>query len=372
MRRRASTDWRDSAAIVTIGRVVAPDQPRLTGPRSENDLSEPRTGQTDTVQFAPERLAAVEAAAAAQLARIEEGRARLAELTSDRVRLLTSARTLVGQMHATVDNLVADITLPPPSGVSIRKDLDVWRLHVAYSRRGDPQVLDRLVRNYLPRAERHARTGTRRLHDLDDRLQVAREALVLALQRFEPHRRLPFQPFADATITGQLQKHIRDHGWLVRVPRRVHELVPAIRAATEELAQELDRAPTPDEIAERLGCPTDDVLTALSAHRARTHESLDAFVTDEHPNYERLGSTDSRFRVVDDRDALRRALATFAEDDRALLRAYFVDGKTQQEIADELERSQMHVSRRLRRVLRVLAARVDGETSRQPSAADVG
>src|SRR3954471_5046671 len=255
------------------------------------------------MQFGPDRLSTLEAMTTEQVARMAERRAEVARLSSDRVRLLGDARTLVRQMHNSLDSVVADMTLPRPKNGSGDSNRDVWRLHIKYARRRDPDALDSLVRTFLSRAEHHARVGNRRLRDLDDRLQVAREALVLALQRFEPQRRMPFQPFADATITGQLQKHIRDHGWLVRAPRRVHELVPAIRVALEELAQELDRAPTPDEIAERLGCPTDDVLTALSAHRARTHESLDAFVTDEHPNYERLGSTDSRFRVVDDRDA---------------------------------------------------------------------
>jgi RNA polymerase sigma-B factor len=97
---------------------------------------------------------------------------------------------------------------------------------------------------------------------------------------------------------------------------------------------------------------------AMSAHHARTHQSLDALTQDEQSPYERHGALDRGFPRVDDRDALRRVLATLSDDDQALVRDYFVDGITQQQIAEKLGVSQMHISRRLRRILRVLAARL--------------
>jgi RNA polymerase sigma-B factor len=45
------------------------------------------------------------------------------------------------------------------------------------------------------------------------------------------------------------------------------------------------------------------------------------------------------------------------DEDRALLNEYFIEGQTQQEIADAHGVSQMHVSRSLARILRRLRAR---------------
>jgi RNA polymerase sigma-B factor len=306
---------------------------------------------------ATERWTSITAATRAETTRLVDGRDTLRQLQADRTALLARARQLVRLVRLQRDAAVVDLTLPKMHRASAR-DREIWQLHIAYARRRDSSTLDSLVTIYLPRAERLARAGTRRLDDLDDRMQVAREALVIALRRFDPSRGIPFQAFADATIAGQLHKHIRDHGWLLRAPRRVHELIPAIRAETERLSQQLGRTPVPDEIAAQLGCDVDDVLMALTAHHARTHESLDVFVDGELPAYERHGQPEPLMRVVDDRDALRRALATISSEDRILVRDYFVTGKTQQEIADELGRSQMHVSRRLRHVLRLLATRM--------------
>jgi RNA polymerase sigma-B factor len=274
--------------------------------------------------------------------------------------LLMEARRSLSRMRSARDGIVVDLTLPRPNG-STAVDREIWRLHVAFAARRDREALNRLVETYLPRAVQRARIGTRRIADLEDRLQVAREALVVALQRFDPYRRVPFQAFGDATIGGELQKHIRDHGWLVRAPRRVHELVPAMRASTDRLTQELNRAPTPDEVADDLQVSVDDVLMAMTAHHARAHQSLDALIYDDQTTYDVKGNVDDRFGVVDDRDALRRALDRISEDDQRLIHDYFIERMTQQEIADRLGMSQMHVSRRLRRVLRVLAARLGSE-----------
>jgi RNA polymerase sigma-B factor len=275
--------------------------------------------------------------------------------------LLAEARAGIARLRHSLDLATVDLTLPAPSGSAVAVDREIWGCHVAYARRRDPNALERLVETYLPRAERHARVGTRRASDLEDRLQVAREALVVALQRFDPKRRIPFQPFADATIGGELQKHIRDHGWLVRAPRRVHELVPAIRRSTDQLTQELDRPPTPEEVAGDLGVSLDEVLMAMTAHHARVHQSLDALTSDDQSTYDIKGNVDTRYSLVDDRDALRRALARISSEDQQLINDYFIERLTQQEIADRLGMSQMHVSRRLRRVLRVLAARLNSE-----------
>src|SRR4051812_3080124 len=65
-------------------------------------------------------------------------------------------------------------------------DPAVWLDHVRYARDRNPESLDRLVREY----ERYARSLARRMHrgrdSWEDVNQVALEALVLALKRFDP------------------------------------------------------------------------------------------------------------------------------------------------------------------------------------------
>src|SRR5947209_5819028 len=122
-----------------------------------------------------------------------------------------------------------------------------------------------VIRRHLPLARRLAgRYRNRGIAD-DDLLQVACTGLVLAVRRFDPRVGDDFLRFAVPTVHGQLKRHFRDSGWVVRPPRRVQVLQAQISRATQDLAQHLGRFPTPDEVAEHLSVSVDDVLESLAA-----------------------------------------------------------------------------------------------------------
>src|SRR5690349_10734991 len=116
--------------------------------------------------------------------------------------------------------------------------------------------------------------------DLDDLEQVALLGLTKAAQRFDPAAGHDFLSFAVPTIRGELRRHFRDSGWMVRPPRRVQDLQTRIAGAQEELESQLGRSPRPTEIATHLGEQTSDVVEALAADGCFTPTSLDAKVAD--------------------------------------------------------------------------------------------
>ena len=66
--------------------------------------------------------------------------------------------------------------------------------------------------------------------DLDDLEQVALLGLTKAAQRFDPAAGHDFLSFAVPTIRGELRRHFRDSGWMVRPPRRIQDLQTRIAA----------------------------------------------------------------------------------------------------------------------------------------------
>ncbi len=92
--------------------------------------------------------------------------------------------------------------------------------------------------------------------------------LVKAVNRFDPEYGVPFVAFAGSTIEGELKRHFRDHGWMVRVPRSAKDLHLLVRRANDELVQASGRSPSIDEIAAHLGVDRDDVLRGLAASSA--------------------------------------------------------------------------------------------------------
>ncbi|HKS51871.1 MAG TPA: sigma-70 family RNA polymerase sigma factor [Pseudonocardiaceae bacterium] len=115
-----------------------------------------------------------------------------------------------------------------------------------------PQLREQLISGYLPLAERLARRFAGRGEPLEDLVQVASVGLIHAVDRFDPERGADFLFFAVPTITGELRRYFRDHGWSMQVPRRLKDLHLAIRNTQAELSQQLGRAPRPSEIADRL------------------------------------------------------------------------------------------------------------------------
>lgn len=234
-------------------------------------------------------------------------------------------------------------------------DVDLWALHVRYARRNDDAALSELVDRYRPHAEAQARRLYRRGEPIDDLTQVAYEALVLALQRFDPERRKPFLAFAKPTIVGSLRRHFRDTGWALRVPRRVHELASPVRDATELLTHDLGRVPSSAEVADFIGVDEREVLEAMTAEDARITTSLDApDSTTGLQSDQVIGNLDRGFLGIENRTALMQCLVRLSTDDRNLLQMYFVEERTQSQIAGELGCSQMQVSRLLRKAVRSL------------------
>jgi len=264
------------------------------------------------------------------------------------------------------DQLEAELTCPRALGAgslgwpSARAAVDgtIWRCHVAVARRDAPHEQRRLVAHYLPHARRLARRLHRSGEPLEDLEQVAAEGLLLALERFDPGRGLPFLGFANPTIVGSLKRHYRDTGWSVRVARRVHDMIGPVRDAEEMLRQELGRTPTDDEIADLLGCGPDEIDAIRAVEQLRTPASLDrahgSSEGSEQTLADELGATDRALEAAERRLAAEQVIGLLEPESRELIGLYYQDGLTQAQIAERLGVSQMQVSRLLDRIVNQL------------------
>jgi RNA polymerase sigma-B factor len=233
----------------------------------------------------------------------------------------------------------------------------LMRTFVAFADTRDPAIRDQLIEAHLGLAEYLARRFANRGEPLDDLVQVASLGLVKAVERFDPGRGLEFTTFATPTIVGELKRHFRDKGWAVRVPRRVQELHLRVTRVIDDLATELGRSPTVQEIAHRAGTTEDEVAEAVDAGSAYRSASLDAGRgdDDESPGLiGQLGDIDPELARAERRAALGPLISGLPEREQVMLYLRFYEGMTQSEIAKRLGISQMHVSRLLSRSLQQL------------------
>ncbi len=225
----------------------------------------------------------------------------------------------------------------------------------------DDPVLNEALRHQLILMYRNlvvslARRFLERGEMFDDIVQQGIIGLIYALDHFEPSRGVRFTTFATPAILGEIRRYFRDKSWGIRVPRRMQELHQLINRSMDQLTQQYDRAPTYSEIANALNLPVDDVIEVVEMS-----QSVDPMSLDEHtPNDtgynqttlgETLGETDPELQKWHDWAPLQAALDTLPDRQRRVMRGIYFEGRSQVEIARDLNVSQMYVSRAQRRAL---------------------
>ncbi|HSD77776.1 MAG TPA: SigB/SigF/SigG family RNA polymerase sigma factor [Solirubrobacteraceae bacterium] len=225
---------------------------------------------------------------------------------------------------------------------------------------GDRAARTAVVERMLPLAHGLARRYANKGEPLDDLEQVACVGLLKAIDRFDVGRDVRFATFAVPTIAGELKRHFRDRGWMLRVPRDVQELATRLGRTREDLTRRLGRAPTVGELAGELRATVAQVVEALHAADAYRAMSLDEPLGADGPApLDALGDDDEGFERAEQRLLLRFGFAALPPREREILRLRFFEGLTQREIAERVGISQMHVSRLIRRSVDALRATLE-------------
>jgi RNA polymerase sigma-B factor len=238
------------------------------------------------------------------------------------------------ERDARTDELFAELALAgDPDGPAGRLVVEqIFALHM--------DLCDGLARRY----------GNRGI-EVEDLLQVARLGLLKAIHRYQPRADATFAGYAVPTVSGELKRHFRDHGWVVRPTRRVQELRLALRSKREQLTHDLGRTPSREELAELLEVDACELAEAEGSDSSFRPLSIDLpGPAGEHRIADSICENDPGLEQLCDHVDLGRALAGLPPRTRRVLHLRFVEDRTQREIAHELGATQMQVSRLLARV----------------------
>src|SRR5215212_2379140 len=137
---------------------------------------------------------------------------------------------------------------------------DLWR---RYKEERDEKARERLVLAYAPLVKYVAgrmSSGLPSHVEEADLISYGLLGLISAIERFEPEREIKFETFAITRIKGSIIDELRSLDW---VPRSVRARAREIEKANAKLEHELQRAPTDQEIADRLGLSLDEFQDSL-------------------------------------------------------------------------------------------------------------
>ena len=147
-------------------------------------------------------------------------------------------------------------------------------------------------------------------------------------------------------IIGEIRRYLRDNN-SIRVSRSLRDTAYKALAVKERLTTQNAREPSIMEIAKELDIPKEDIVIALDAiqdpisiYEPVYHDSGDAlFVMDQLKDEKTLD--DNWLEKI----SLKEAMKRLGEREKNILTMRFFDGKTQMEVADEINISQAQVSR---------------------------
>lgn len=239
-----------------------------------------------------------------------------------------------------------------------------------YQQNPTEEIKTKLVLHYEDLVYSLARKFSRSQDQYEDLAQVGMIGLIGALSRFDISIGRTFESFAVPTIVGEIKRYLRDKTWSVHVPRRIKELGPKIKKTLEELTNQLQRSPTPDEIGQYLGISTEEVLETLEMSKSYQALSVDSSIEADQEGgtmtlLDIMGEPDDGFDQVNQRLLLNKAFKVLTEREKLILHLTFFKGLSQQETGEKLNISQMHVSRLQRKALQKLKAALKVEYSEQ-------
>lgn len=221
------------------------------------------------------------------------------------------------------------------------------QVFLQYRKSRSVDIRNQIVETYLYMVEILIRKYMNKGVDYDDLYQVGAMALVSAVDRFDPEKGFEFSSFATPTILGEIKKHFRDKEWSMKVPRRTKEISLKIPAAKEDLTEKLGRTPTVDELAKHLDLSNEEIIEAVESGKAYATYSLNQTTeNDEVLTYDKFASIEEKgYSSIEDFEVIKTVFKTLNEKEKKVFKLRYLGNKTQAEIAEALEVSQMTISR---------------------------
>lgn len=178
----------------------------------------------------------------------------------------------------------------------------------------------------------HGRVG--RMIEIDDLLQVGYIGLVDASQRYTPKPGVSFSAYAKIRIRGSIVDYLRANSSMCRASIAMHQKV---KAATGQLEQELHRAPTGPELAERLEIPIQELQGWQSQFATQQPKSLDEVYSDHSDLFrDNTANAEDLYQQDELKSLLRDALGDLPEREALVLQLYYVEELNIYEIAEIL------------------------------------
>jgi RNA polymerase sigma factor for flagellar operon FliA len=248
----------------------------------------------------------------------------------------------------------------------------LWR---EFRRNRDKRVRDRLILTYAPLVKFVAGrlgSGLPAHVEENDLVSYGLLGLIGAIERYDPDRDVKFETYAIARIKGSIIDELRAMDW---VPRSVRSRARDIERAIAALEAKLHRAPTDEEIAEKLGISGEELEDSLTDISRSSIAALDELWTVSGQGGDQVALIDTiedtqgpepqtALAQTELREALGEAIARLPEREKLVITLYYYEELTLREIGEVLGVTESRISQLHTKAILRLKARLSGSVTR--------
>jgi len=182
--------------------------------------------------------------------------------------------------------------------------------------------------------------------ETNDLVSAGMVGLVQAIDRFVPTDAVKFESYAIPRIRGAILDSLRALDW---VPRSVRARSRQIESAIVALQNELGRAASDTEIAERLSISVEELNewladVASSAIGPLDHVAIDSHALPETNDFQRATNPDAAIESGELRRTMRDAIRKLPDRERTTLILYYEENLTFGQIGEVLDVTESRVS----------------------------
>ncbi len=227
-----------------------------------------------------------------------------------------------------------------------------YEMFSQYRETKDIKLRDEIVASYIYIAEILSRKFINHGVEYDDIYQVACMGILYAVERFDPDKGVKFATFATPTVMGEIRKYFRDKGSFIRIPRTLYEIFYKAekirRASSDGISQQ--------ELARILNIPEkllDSVYAVGDISFIRSLE-YEAYSDGEMTFSNVVGTDDKNYLMIENENFVEYCMSKLTKNEQQFVNYRYYEEKTQKEISEIMNMSQMQVSRLEKKILKKL------------------
>ena len=189
----------------------------------------------------------------------------------------------------------------------------------------------------------------------DDLFQIGCIGLIKAVNNFNTELEVKFSTYAVPMIIGEIRRYMRDNN-SIRVSRSLRDTAYKAIYAKEGFVKKYSKEPTVQEIAEEIGISKEDIVFALDAIQmpVSLHEPVYSDGGDTLYIMDQVSDKKNREENWVEELSLEAAMERLNERERFIIQLRFFEGKTQMEVAEQIQISQAQVSRLEKNALKIM------------------